>query len=104
MAYATGNSVRRIISHEKYDKQTKDNDIALMKLNTPLTMSDNVRAVCLPNFGVNLTPSEKPGSLDGGPLGVVGWCQKTCVRPGSPCTADTHVTHSWCTMDASPPL
>lgn len=39
MASATGNSVGRIISHEKYDKQTKDNDIALMKLNTLLTMS-----------------------------------------------------------------
>ncbi|CAB1316468.1 unnamed protein product [Coregonus sp. 'balchen'] len=47
MAFATGNSVGHIISHEKYDKQTSDNDIALMKLSTPLTMSgsssDNLR-------------------------------------------------------------
>uniref|UniRef100_A0A4W5LND6 Transmembrane serine protease 2 n=1 Tax=Hucho hucho TaxID=62062 RepID=A0A4W5LND6_9TELE len=59
MANATGNSVGRVISHEKYDKQTKDNDIALMKLNTPLTMSDKVRPVCLPNFRVNLTPQRE---------------------------------------------
>lgn len=39
MDLAAGNSVGHIISHEKYDKQTSDNDIALMKLSIPLTMS-----------------------------------------------------------------
>ncbi|XP_010902688.2 transmembrane protease serine 2 isoform X3 [Esox lucius] len=55
MTFARGNSVGRIISHKNYDKRTYDNDIALMKLNPPLTMSDAVRPVCLPNFGLNLT-------------------------------------------------
>nr|XP_023824262.1 transmembrane protease serine 2-like isoform X1 [Salvelinus alpinus] len=59
MDFATGNSVGHIISHEKYDKQTSDNDIALMKLSTPLTMSNTVRPVCLPNVGVNLTPQRE---------------------------------------------
>ncbi|XP_029556407.1 transmembrane protease serine 2 isoform X3 [Salmo trutta] len=59
MDLAAGNSVGHIISHEKYDKQTSDNDIALMKLSTPLTMSNTVRPVCLPNVGVNLTPQRE---------------------------------------------
>ncbi|XP_014052544.1 transmembrane protease, serine 2 isoform X1 [Salmo salar] len=59
MDLAAGNSVGHIISHEKYDKQTSDNDIALMKLSIPLTMSNTVRPVCLPNVGVNLTPQRE---------------------------------------------
>ncbi|XP_029924952.1 transmembrane protease serine 2 [Myripristis murdjan] len=51
-----GTTVRKIISHEKYDAATSDNDIALLKLNTPLTFSREVRPVCLPNVGVNLSP------------------------------------------------
>ncbi|XP_072903726.1 transmembrane protease serine 2-like [Hemitrygon akajei] len=33
-----------------YDTQTKDYDIALMKLLTPFTISDKVRPICLPNY------------------------------------------------------
>ncbi|KAL0994363.1 hypothetical protein UPYG_G00121180 [Umbra pygmaea] len=59
MNFATGNSVGCIISHKNYNKVTGDNDIALMKLNIPLTMSTSVRPVCLPNVGLNLAPERE---------------------------------------------
>ncbi|KAA8586485.1 hypothetical protein FQN60_000321 [Etheostoma spectabile] len=39
MAFGSGKTVSKIISHEKYNKETNDNDIALLKLNTPLTFT-----------------------------------------------------------------
>ncbi|KAM5179548.1 transmembrane protease serine 2 [Mantella aurantiaca] len=42
--------VQRIISHPKYNTETKNNDIALMKLRTSLTFtSTTIKPVCLPN-------------------------------------------------------
>ncbi|XP_071371407.1 transmembrane protease serine 2 [Centroberyx affinis] len=54
-----GKPVRRIIVHEKYDTETNDNDIALLRLNTPLTFSRTVKPVCLPNVGVDLYPGRQ---------------------------------------------
>ncbi|XP_048037470.1 transmembrane protease serine 2-like [Megalobrama amblycephala] len=51
MRSATGNSVSRIVKHD-YNPRTSDNDIALMKLKRPLTITSNVRPVCLPNKGM----------------------------------------------------
>ncbi|KAM4619777.1 transmembrane protease serine 2 [Polymixia lowei] len=59
MSSYPGNSVSRIISHENYDTDTQDNDIALMRLETPLTFSRTVKPVCLPNVGVNLSPERQ---------------------------------------------
>ncbi|KAI1903696.1 hypothetical protein AGOR_G00029880 [Albula goreensis] len=53
-----GNRVQRIITHN-FDSETKNNDIALMKLMRPLTMSDTVRPVCLPNAGLNFAAPRK---------------------------------------------
>lgn len=39
MFYGNGYRVEKVISHPNYDSQTKNNDIALMKLQTPLTLS-----------------------------------------------------------------
>ncbi|XP_077335971.1 transmembrane protease serine 2 [Lithobates pipiens] len=41
--------VQRVISHPNYNKETKDNDIALMKLKTSLAFSSTIKPVCLPN-------------------------------------------------------
>ncbi|XP_047491698.1 trypsin-1-like [Penaeus chinensis] len=41
-------SVEKVILHSQYNKQTFDNDIALLKLSKVLTFSTEVRPVCLP--------------------------------------------------------
>ncbi|KAM9788456.1 transmembrane protease serine 2-like [Neosynchiropus ocellatus] len=59
MNFMFGKSVIKIINHEKYDSDSHDNDIALLKLISPLTFTNNVRPVCLPNFGANLSPERQ---------------------------------------------
>lgn len=54
-----GKSVQKIIIHEKYDPNTNNNDIALLKLSSPLTFSSTVKSVCLPNVGVDLSPNRQ---------------------------------------------
>lgn len=39
MRLTAPNAVQKIISHEGFDPHTFDNDVALMKLKTPLTFS-----------------------------------------------------------------
>lgn len=86
MRSTTGIGVQKVISHEGFDPVTNDNDVALLKLQTPLTFSgehpqnvqahlqnvevalqltllwfrlpvaDKVSPVCLPNAGVDLSP------------------------------------------------
>ncbi|KTF82347.1 hypothetical protein cypCar_00004597 [Cyprinus carpio] len=58
MQSATGNSVSRIVIHN-FDPRTNENDIALMKLNSPLTITTNVRPVCLPNKGMYFTAPQE---------------------------------------------
>ncbi|XP_047449744.1 transmembrane protease serine 2-like [Mugil cephalus] len=50
-------SVSSIIAHEGYDNNTRENDIALVRLSKPLdvTASNNIKPVCLPNVGLNVT-------------------------------------------------
>ncbi|XP_008330469.1 transmembrane protease serine 2 [Cynoglossus semilaevis] len=59
MSFGSGKSVEKIINHEKYNTDTNDNDIALLKLSTPLTFSVTVKPVCLPNSGVDLSPGRQ---------------------------------------------
>ncbi|XP_051972501.1 transmembrane protease serine 2-like [Xyrauchen texanus] len=51
MASASGNSVHRIVMHQ-FDPKSNNNDIALMKLKSPLMITSSVRPVCLPNPGM----------------------------------------------------
>lgn len=39
MFYGSGYRVAKVISHPNYDPKTKNNDIALMKLQTPMTFN-----------------------------------------------------------------
>ncbi|XP_065496742.1 transmembrane protease serine 2 [Caloenas nicobarica] len=54
-----GYRVQQIISHPDYDTDSKDNDVALMKLETPLSFTDTVRPVCLPNPGMMFEPNQQ---------------------------------------------
>ncbi|XP_061754090.1 transmembrane protease serine 2 isoform X1 [Nerophis ophidion] len=65
MKLYNGNEVRQIISHEKFDSETNDNDIALLKLKKPLTFSRKVKPVCLLNNGMEL--------MAGTPAWITGW-------------------------------
>lgn len=59
MSSSVGKTVTKIISHKRYDPKTNDNDIALLKLSSPLTYTSTVRPVCLPNVGVDLSPERQ---------------------------------------------
>ncbi|XP_076024242.1 transmembrane protease serine 2 [Genypterus blacodes] len=65
MSQASGHAVERVIVHEKYNADTTDNDIVLLRLKSPLTFSETVKPVCLPNFGLAL--------LEGRQAWITGW-------------------------------
>ena len=45
--------VESITLHESYNPKTIDNDIAILKLKTPLAFNDKVRRACLPDASFN---------------------------------------------------
>ncbi|XP_076832527.1 transmembrane protease serine 5 isoform X2 [Brachyhypopomus gauderio] len=45
-----GYAVEKIIYNKNYNHRSHDNDIALVKLRTPLNFSDTIRPVCLPQY------------------------------------------------------
>nr|XP_033798819.1 transmembrane protease serine 3 [Geotrypetes seraphini] len=45
------NSVEKIVFHHKYKSSSMANDIALMKLTTPLAFNGFIQPICLPNYG-----------------------------------------------------
>ncbi|XP_063161402.1 transmembrane protease serine 2 [Candoia aspera] len=52
MIPSKGFRVARIISHPNYDLTSKNNDVALMKLQSPLSFNEFIGPVCLPNAGM----------------------------------------------------
>ncbi|XP_064158527.1 transmembrane protease serine 5 [Anguilla rostrata] len=54
LAQHTGYAVDKIIYNKNYNHRSHDNDIALMKLRTPLNFTDTIRPVCLPQYDYDL--------------------------------------------------
>ena len=38
----------RIFMHEQYNENTNENDIAIIRLSQPVTISDKINVICLP--------------------------------------------------------
>ncbi|GFS89165.1 chymotrypsin-like elastase family member 2A [Nephila pilipes] len=51
-------AVSKIILHPKYYKRTYLNDIALVKLQEPATLSEKVRVICLPTYPAFTSPND----------------------------------------------
>lgn len=45
--YEVERSVSKIIVHPQYNESILDNDVALMKLSTPVTFTNHIRPICL---------------------------------------------------------
>ncbi|CAN9515692.1 unnamed protein product [Ophioblennius macclurei] len=58
-------SPAKIVVHENWDSARIRNDIALIKLASPVTISDKIKPACLPNSGETLA--------DQAPCYVTGW-------------------------------
>ncbi|XP_036393692.1 transmembrane protease serine 5 [Megalops cyprinoides] len=65
LAQHTGYAVEKIIYNKNYNHRSHDNDIALMKLKTPLNFTDTIRPVCLPQYDHDL-----PGGTQ---CWIAGW-------------------------------
>jgi secreted trypsin-like serine protease len=47
--------VQRVVVHSGYDEATFNNDIALLRLDSEVTLQDRLRPVCLPTPGATTT-------------------------------------------------
>ena len=65
---AVEKNIIRIIRHTAYDSETINNDIALLKLDSPVTFSDNLQPVC-----INADVNEYSTYADDDACWVVGW-------------------------------
>lgn len=57
--------VNKISIHEKWDRSALDYDYALIELMTPLTFSDRIQSISLPNIGDQEIPDETICSVSG---------------------------------------
>ncbi|XP_055500316.1 suppressor of tumorigenicity 14 protein isoform X1 [Leucoraja erinacea] len=65
-------SIRRIVTHPKYDEFTSDYDIALLELKTPVFFSDSIQPICLPAATHIFTPTANCYVTGWGVLGEDG--------------------------------
>jgi len=63
--YADEIRVKKVINHPNYNSKTNDNDIAILKLESPLTFNENVKPACLPDS--SFTPGHEQSAF------VSGW-------------------------------
>ncbi|XP_038829583.1 transmembrane protease serine 5-like [Salvelinus namaycush] len=127
MAQYTGYAVEKIIYNKKYNPRSHDNDIALMKLLTPLNFSDTIRPICLPQYEHDLPggtqcwisgwgytqPDEVliPATLKEAPVPLISTkkCNSSCmyngeVTPRMLCAGYTEGKVDACQGDSGGPL
>ncbi|XP_062969271.1 LOW QUALITY PROTEIN: vitamin K-dependent protein C [Cynocephalus volans] len=61
--------IKEVLIHPNYSKSTTDNDIALLQLAQPATLSDTIVPVCLPDSGL----AERELTQAGQEMLVTGW-------------------------------
>lgn len=65
-------SVSEIIKHPSYDESTNNNDMALLKLSSPVTFNDYIKPVCLMAAGSDLGSGTKTWITGWGTIGSDG--------------------------------
>ncbi|XP_030641068.1 chymotrypsin-like elastase family member 2A [Chanos chanos] len=83
----------KIIVHEKYNVLLSRNDIALIKLETPVTFSETIMPACIPDVGVTLAHNA--------PCYITGWGRLWTDGPGADILQQTLlpvVDHATCSL------
>lgn len=57
--------VRAIVMHSGFKRSTYENDVALFKLKRPISYSDYIQPICLPNSTTQLVADENPCFISG---------------------------------------
>lgn len=77
-------NVKQIIAHHDYDPVTYNNDIALMELDTNITLSQNIWPICLPSPTYHF------------PVGCEAWVTGWgATREGGKCTGQKQFCCCW---------
>lgn len=72
--------VQSIIIHENYAAHKHDDDIAVVKLSTPVVFSDEVHRVCLPDATFEVLPKNKVFVTGWGALKANGECFSKMIQ------------------------
>ncbi|KAM8897428.1 transmembrane protease serine 2 isoform 2-T2 [Spinachia spinachia] len=94
MSIRSGKRVKKIIIHAKFNRHNNDNDIALLRLYSPLHITSTVMPVCLPNSAIDLSAGRQAWITGWGTLRTSGpspdhlnqaevtiYSRETCNRP-----------------------
>uniref|UniRef100_A0A2K6F4J5 Vitamin K-dependent protein C n=1 Tax=Propithecus coquereli TaxID=379532 RepID=A0A2K6F4J5_PROCO len=65
--------IKEVLIHPNYSRSTTDNDIALLRLDRPATLSQNIVPICLPDSGL----AERELTQAGQETVVTGWGYKS---------------------------
>uniref|UniRef100_A0A8C5YAL0 Vitamin K-dependent protein C n=1 Tax=Microcebus murinus TaxID=30608 RepID=A0A8C5YAL0_MICMU len=65
--------IKEVLVHPNYSRSTTDNDIALLRLDRPATLSQNIVPICLPDSGL----AERELTQAGQETVVTGWGYKS---------------------------
>uniref|UniRef100_A0A182J6S1 Peptidase S1 domain-containing protein n=1 Tax=Anopheles atroparvus TaxID=41427 RepID=A0A182J6S1_ANOAO len=99
--YSAIYSIEQIITHERYNEQNRDNDIAILKTTTEMDFNRGVGPVCLPfahNGPVSIDIAGWGTTSFGGPMSTVLRKTTLNVIPNGSCTAPYVNADKLCTF------